>query len=94
LFLRNAAQGSARQGEGDDFVFSDELLTIEELAGYLKLKPRTLYLKLRRGDIPAYKVFKEWRVRRSDLEEWLSKNIRPKREKSATEIQQPVESQF
>lgn len=86
------------QGERDDFVFSDELLTIEELAGYLKLKPRTLYLKLRRGDIPAYKVFKEWRVKRSDLNRWLSENIRVKKENSKTEtqetqIQQPIESQ-
>jgi excisionase family DNA binding protein len=75
-------------------VFSDELLTVEELAGYLKLKPRTLYLKLRRGDLPAYKVFKGWRVKRSDIDKWLSENIRVKKENKINEIQHAAQSQF
>lgn len=77
---------------------SDELLTVEELASYLKLKPRTLYPKLRRGELPAFKIFGGWRFKKSDIDRWLSENIRTKKENNTTEtqeteIQQPIESQ-
>lgn len=61
-------------------MLSDELLTVEELASYLKLKPRTLYPKLQRGELPAFKVFKEWRFKKSDIDKWLAENIRQKTE--------------
>jgi excisionase family DNA binding protein len=55
---------------------SDELLTVEELASYLKLKPRTLYPKLRRGELPAFKIFGGWRFKKSDIEKWLRENTK------------------
>lgn len=49
----------------------EELLTIREVARYLGLSERTVYDKARRGEMPAIKVGRVWRVRRRDLEEWL-----------------------
>ena len=62
-------------------MLSDEFLTVKELAGYLKLKPRTLYPKIWRGELPAVKLFEEWRFKKSDIEKWLSENIRPNKYK-------------
>src|SRR2546430_17413013 len=38
-----------------------EILTIEELAGYLRLKPQTIYKWAQGNRIPAAKLGKEWR---------------------------------
>ena len=37
----------------------DELLTIKELASYLKVKRGSLYPKVRKGEVPAFKLFNE-----------------------------------
>ncbi len=48
-----------------------ELMTAEETCFYLKITPRTLYRYLRSRQIPAFKLGKEWRFVRSDLEQWI-----------------------
>jgi excisionase family DNA binding protein len=45
-----------------------ELITIEEAAEYLRLSRNTVYGLCRRGVLPAIKLGRKWRVRRSDLE--------------------------
>jgi excisionase family DNA binding protein len=54
-----------------------ELMTAEETCRYLKITPRTLYRYLRSRQIPAFKLGKEWRVVRSDLEQWIRDRTRP-----------------
>ena len=46
----------------------DELLTIAEVAGYLKLSRRTAWRWCKSGRLPAAKVGHQWRIARSDLE--------------------------
>ena len=48
-----------------------EILTIEEVAAYLRLKPQTIYRWAQEKRIPAAKVGKEWRFRRSVIDRWL-----------------------
>ena len=48
-----------------------DILTVEELHGYLKIPKPTLYALAQNGRIPAAKVGKHWRFRRSDIDEWL-----------------------
>jgi excisionase family DNA binding protein len=48
-----------------------EILTLEEVARYLRLKPQTIYKWAQEGRIPAAKLGKEWRFRRSVLDRWL-----------------------
>ena len=72
----------------------DGFLTVKELADFLKLKPRSLYPKIWRGQLPAVKVFKEWRFKKSDIEKWLSENVRPNiRIQKENQAQQPIQSQ-
>jgi excisionase family DNA binding protein len=48
-----------------------ELMTAAETCRYLKITSRTLYRYLRSRQIPAFKLGKEWRFVRSDLEQWI-----------------------
>jgi excisionase family DNA binding protein len=56
--------------------FSDELLTIAEVAVYLKLSRRTAWRWCKSGQLPANKVGHQWRVARSDLENFIRKKGR------------------
>ena len=45
-----------------------EFLTVEEVAGRLKVKEKTVRDWIGRGELEAYKIGKEWRIRRDHLE--------------------------
>lgn len=47
-------------------------MDIASVAAYLGVTERTVYNKVRAGDLPAVKVGRLWRVRRADLEAWLA----------------------
>ncbi len=51
----------------------DEMLDIATVARYLGVSERTVYDRVRSGEIPAVKVGRLWRVRRTDLEGWLDR---------------------
>ena len=44
-------------------------MTLEEVAAYLKLKPQTIYTWAQEKKIPAAKIGKEWRFRKSIIDE-------------------------
>jgi excisionase family DNA binding protein len=52
----------------------EELLTVEEVAGYLKIDRITVYRMLARRKIPAFKVGGQWRFYRKMIDAWLIKN--------------------
>jgi excisionase family DNA binding protein len=58
-------------------VLDDEMLTIGDVAAYLKLKPQTIYKWAQAGTIPGAKFGKEWRFRRSAIERWIDSQIAP-----------------
>ena len=49
----------------------NEILTIEEVANYLRLKPQTIYKWAQEKRIPAAKLGKEWRFRKSVIDRWF-----------------------
>lgn len=53
----------------------DEILTIDEVAAYLKVGKRTVYRLAACGKIPAFKLGGIWRFRRADLDQWIAKRI-------------------
>jgi excisionase family DNA binding protein len=63
-----------------------EILTLEELHNYLKIPKPTLYSLAQTGRIPAAKVGKHWRFRKTDIDEWLNaqKWNRPIRRRNRT----------
>ncbi|MEI7813821.1 MAG: helix-turn-helix domain-containing protein [Coriobacteriia bacterium] len=54
----------------------EELWDIARVATYLGVTERTVYNKVRAGELPAVKVGRLWRVRASDLEAWLARSGR------------------
>jgi excisionase family DNA binding protein len=52
-----------------------EILTLEEVAHYLRLKPQTIYKWAQERRIPAVKLGKEWRFRKSVLDRWLDDQL-------------------
>ncbi len=46
-------------------------MTAAETCRYLKIAPRTLYRYIQERHMPAFKLGKEWRFVRADLEQWL-----------------------
>ncbi len=51
---------------------SNEVMTIEETASFLRVSKNTVYEYVRCGVIPARKIGRAWRLSRIALEEWLS----------------------
>ena len=49
------------------------LLTLDEVAEFLHVNPMTVYSWVRDGKIPAFKIGKVWRFRKTEIDEWLKK---------------------
>lgn len=49
----------------------DEILTIKELASYLKIAEKTAYRFVSEGRIPGFKVGGSWRFRKSGIDRWI-----------------------
>jgi excisionase family DNA binding protein len=58
-----------------DAVPNNEILTIEEVAAYLRLTPQTIYKWAQEKRIPAVKLGKEWRFRRSVIDRWFDEQL-------------------
>lgn len=56
----------------------DEILTLEEVAKYLRVSERTVYDWAQKGDIPGGKLGTAWRFKRSDLEAWVNARLEGK----------------
>ena len=49
----------------------EELLTVKELSKYLKVDQMTIYQWANKGVIPSLKAGKQWRFRKSEVDEWM-----------------------
>jgi excisionase family DNA binding protein len=54
----------------------DEVLTTAETCRYLKVAPRTLYRYIQEKRVPAFKLGKDWRFVKSELDMWLRRKSR------------------
>jgi excisionase family DNA binding protein len=50
---------------------ADEILTVKEVASYLKIAEKTAYRFVAEGKIPAFKVGSAWRFRREEIDRWI-----------------------
>ncbi|MDW8841187.1 helix-turn-helix domain-containing protein [Pseudomonas carnis] len=48
-----------------------EILTIKQVADYLKVTERTIYRLAAAKKIPAFKVGGTWRFSRADIDSWI-----------------------
>lgn len=52
----------------------DEIMTVKEVAEYLKLHHMTVYKLVQKGKIPATKVGGSWRFKKEIIDKWLKSN--------------------
>ena len=53
---------------------SDEVMTIEELAAYLKIPKSTLYKQVQEGKVPGQKIGKQWRFGKKAIDRWINES--------------------
>ena len=53
----------------------EDIMTVKEIAEYLKLNPATIYKLARSGEIPAAKIASEWRFPKELVDAWLSELV-------------------
>ena len=61
---------------------TDDIMTIKEVADYLKIKEKTAYRLVAEGKIPGFKVGGSWRFRRLEIEDWIDHQSKPKEERT------------
>ncbi len=67
---------------------NSNILNIEEVAKYLKMKPQTIYTWAQSGKIPAAKIGKEWRFRKDIIDEWFNQHIDEKFQPLVKQLEQ------
>lgn len=50
----------------------DEIMTVKELADYLKIAEKTAYRFVAEGRIPGFKVGSALRFRKSEIDKWIA----------------------
>lgn len=53
-----------------------DVITIRELAVYLKMAEKTLYRLAAEGSVPGFKVGNAWRFRRTEIDKWIKNQER------------------
>ena len=53
----------------------DDILTIDEVAKYLRVSERTVYDWAQKGEIPSGKIGTVWRFKKSELEKWVNERL-------------------
>jgi excisionase family DNA binding protein len=46
------------------------ILTLENVAEYLRVHPSTIYRLLRKKQLPAFKLGRDWRFHRESIDRW------------------------
>ena len=55
-----------------------EILTLDEVAAFLRAGKKTVYRLAQRGEIPGFKLGGTWRFRRAELDRWIATQIAQK----------------
>lgn len=68
----------------------DAIMTVPELAEYLKMAPSTVYRLARQGEVPGRKIGGAWRFSRRVIDAWLreQEGIGPDNQDVATSTEQ------
>jgi len=61
---------------------TDQIMTVKEVATYLKVNDRTIYRMAMSGKIPAFRVGASWRFKSCEIDAWI--------ESEHNSMQQPI----
>jgi len=60
----------------EKFSLDEEILTVREVAELIKLHPKTVNKLVISGKLPAYRIGRQWRFRKSEVLKLLEKHSR------------------
>ena len=71
-WLNSASKEQGKLGEAMKQILSDisPVLTVKDLAHYLRVHPSTVYRLLKDGQLPAFKVGSDWRFNLEEIDRW------------------------
>jgi len=50
----------------------NEIMTIKQVAEYLKVSPRSIYKLVKDGAIPTFRIMNMWRFERCKIDQWIN----------------------
>lgn len=54
----------------------DRVMTVNDVARYLRMQSATIYRHAQKGKIPAFKVGSSWRFKESTIDRWIAEQER------------------
>ena len=76
--LMNASSTGNHKISKDKGIAGSEVMTLQELATYLRIPKATIYRLVQKGSLPAFKVGRQWRVNLRLVQNYLVKNYERK----------------
>ncbi len=71
---------------------ADSLMTVEDVAEYLKVEESTIYTWANQGKIPALKISHFWRFKREDIDKWLEEGCLCKGKRMVKKTRRKIEN--
>ncbi|HEU4685397.1 MAG TPA: helix-turn-helix domain-containing protein [Nitrospira sp.] len=71
LAMNNAVPATTIRHPQDLSPADSEILTVMEVARFLRVPKSTVYKLARIGELPASKIGKHWRFLRRDIHDWM-----------------------
>jgi excisionase family DNA binding protein len=53
------------------------MMTLSEVASYLRVHRSTIYRLLKHRELPAFKAGSDWRFNRDDIDQWRMGRVEP-----------------
>src|SRR5262245_42661358 len=85
------AQPEAKARKDASMLPAEEVLTVDEVARYLRVHPMTVQRWCRTGELPAAKIGRAYRIKKGDLDEWWAQHT-PRGEPPESRPSRPVEA--
>lgn len=68
--------------------FSDNLMTLAEIASYLKVAEKTVLRMIQKDEIPCVKIASQWRFDRKMIDEWIFSKMKKTKTDELTNLMQ------
>jgi len=60
---------------------NDDIMTVKELAEYLRIAEKTAYRFVSEGKVPGFKVGSAWRFKKDEVDSWIKAQCKTNNEK-------------
>ena len=69
---------------------ADAVMTLQEIAAYLKVSEKTILRMVQAGELPGLKVSNQWRFVRAAIDDWLTSQMHRAASENLAEVIQPA----